>query len=709
MVQFSTFLLRSVVLRIALLCAGILFTCISVHYVVGIHSRDSVAKQLNARCKNPTAQSLSTPLVHVEASGMNNSHILVNSEHPNRVRQAALNHTRVSQMQQNPLRISLHYTGPFYGPYSHLQWIKEANQCSFASNRSECVFGSDSESAPDAVVVLAGRPDRGGLSLMKLRNLPAHRRPKSFATLIHEKDHFFRDPTKALQRSWDFKVSYHISPDDIPTIPLGKNCRYFAAIMQRSLDLGQTFSRKGGVAGFISNCGPAFRRAYVQELMRYLRVDQFGKCHRNMQVPKSMERSGNWMATKQEALMDYQFGLAFENDVQDDYVTEKIFNVLAAGAVPIYFGTKDVHSHVPRGSFIDVRDFPKPMDLAMHVRSLQANRSKFNDYLQWGSAHWKRLHQQHNCSRQWFCRVCDFLLSNRTRTSTLEKREPLAEFSRKMGSTLVVRDDSVVGHTALDSNSPLIKTALGCTQSMIVVTAASQNHLSALNNFLMSFNRTAWLQGQPVCLLVYSLGLSLHTMLRLQGIHPWVFGFRQFEFARYPKHVQMDQDGHGAYAWKPIIIKEVADEFSASSVLWLDSGNQLAPHSLDRVHRRLQCDGIFVVGIQGATWHSIRKFVRQGTLDFLIADKTRQKALMERQLLLASKVGFRASNITALNLLSSWAACALIKSCIAPPTVRGTRHRWDQAVLSVLLHSQKLGHLLWHRGGDEGIKGHIFG
>mmetsp|Transcript_11934 Transcript_11934/g.28111 ORF Transcript_11934/g.28111 Transcript_11934/m.28111 type:complete len:489 (+) Transcript_11934:217-1683(+) len=308
--------------------------------------------------------------------------------------------------QQRRFRISLYAYGGFYKPAVFKNWLDEANSCVYASNASGCAFAASTENSPDAVVVMAGRPDRGKEMLAKLRALPVSEQPRAIGAVITEADHRFKDASR--RGEWDFKVSYHKSAD----IPMGLSCQYFSSIATRNLDSSQTFSRKGGVAGFISNCGAAFRRNYVEKLMKHIQVDQFGSCLKNQPTPKEMQRGGNWMHSKQTALLGYQFGLALENDVQENYVTEKIFNVLAAGAIPIYHGTQDVYDQVPRGSFIDVRQYPDAADLGAYLKYLQQNRTAFNSYLKHGAAEWREIFERHGCERKWQCRVCDALMAD---------------------------------------------------------------------------------------------------------------------------------------------------------------------------------------------------------------------------------------------------------------------------------------------------------
>lgn len=53
-----------------------------------------------------------------------------------------------------------------------------------------------------------------------------------------------------------------------------------------------------------------------------------------------------------DALRRYQFYLAFENTCEQGYVTEKVYNALDAGIVPVYLGAPDLDIYVPKGSVI---------------------------------------------------------------------------------------------------------------------------------------------------------------------------------------------------------------------------------------------------------------------------------------------------------------------------------------------------------------------
>jgi hypothetical protein len=60
---------------------------------------------------------------------------------------------------------------------------------------------------------------------------------------------------------------------------------------------------------------------------------------------------------KMETVSRYKFSLCFENCIYPEYVSEKIYDCMAAGSIPIYLGAPDIDSIVPPSCFINFRKF----------------------------------------------------------------------------------------------------------------------------------------------------------------------------------------------------------------------------------------------------------------------------------------------------------------------------------------------------------------
>jgi hypothetical protein len=60
---------------------------------------------------------------------------------------------------------------------------------------------------------------------------------------------------------------------------------------------------------------------------------------------------------KLATISNYRFTVCLENCEYPGYLTEKIFDAMLAGTVPVYLGAPDIVDYIPRGCFIDVREY----------------------------------------------------------------------------------------------------------------------------------------------------------------------------------------------------------------------------------------------------------------------------------------------------------------------------------------------------------------
>jgi len=124
------------------------------------------------------------------------------------------------------------------------------------------------------------------------------------------------------------------------------------------------------------------RDGYVRQLMRYLKVDCFGKCLQNRRLPGKDRGRESKLGT----ISRYRFTLAFENSVCPDYVTEKFYDPLVAGSVPVYLGAPNVADFAPaRNSYIPVSDFHSPEELAGFLKHLACDEQAYGQYATWRS------------------------------------------------------------------------------------------------------------------------------------------------------------------------------------------------------------------------------------------------------------------------------------------------------------------------------------
>lgn len=82
----------------------------------------------------------------------------------------------------------------------------------------------------------------------------------------------------------------------------------------------------------------------------------------------------SWRGTvpdKREVYPNYRFGLCYENmQLVRGYITEKIFDCLRTGVIPIYWGAPDIAEAVDPAAFVDRRQFPSTEELVAYIRAM---------------------------------------------------------------------------------------------------------------------------------------------------------------------------------------------------------------------------------------------------------------------------------------------------------------------------------------------------
>ena len=76
------------------------------------------------------------------------------------------------------------------------------------------------------------------------------------------------------------------------------------------------------------------------------------------------------LETKWETLSQYDFVLCFENTLLPGWLTEKLFEALRVGTIPIYWGATDIASLVPPDCYIDMGQFAGYAELRAYLKSL---------------------------------------------------------------------------------------------------------------------------------------------------------------------------------------------------------------------------------------------------------------------------------------------------------------------------------------------------
>ncbi|KAD5318348.1 hypothetical protein E3N88_18294 [Mikania micrantha] len=170
----------------------------------------------------------------------------------------------------------------------------------------------------------------------------------------------------ARRKGYNIIMTTSLSSD----VPVG----YFSWAEYDIMGPVQPKSEKALAAAFISNCAARnFRLQALEGLEKSnIKIDSYGGCHRN--------RDGN--VNKVEALKRYKFSLAFENSNEEDYVTEKFFQSLVAGSIPVVVGAPNIQDFAPApGSILHIKDLKDIELIAKTMKHLAEDPIAYNESL----------------------------------------------------------------------------------------------------------------------------------------------------------------------------------------------------------------------------------------------------------------------------------------------------------------------------------------
>lgn len=168
------------------------------------------------------------------------------------------------------------------------------------------------------------------------------------------------------------------------------------------------------VAWVISNWSESQARvAFYYKLQRYISVDVYGGAGHSLPAGRS---------SVVDCLSKYQFYLALENSQHADYITEKLWNAVVAGAVPVVLGPsrQNYERFLPPEAFIHVDDFATVRGLARYLLMLRRNPSRLQHHLDWreGYSAVQPAFWDHH-----YCTACTAVHKNRHTTQVVHNLE----------------------------------------------------------------------------------------------------------------------------------------------------------------------------------------------------------------------------------------------------------------------------------------------
>lgn len=234
-----------------------------------------------------------------------------------------------------------------------------------------CELTTDSDRFEEATAVVFHIPD-----LVRIDELIKPPGQLWVAWSMEAKNHYPRLQDPVFMKQFDLTMTYHLDAD-VPVSYLQYDNPDIDAAF-RAEPKPKTQDKLAAL--FMSgNYDRSNRTVYVKELMRYLDIHSYGRCLRNRDLKEDKGRS-----TKLETIANYKFTLCFENSLAKDYVTEKFFDPLFAGSVPVYSGAPNVDEFAPgKHCFINIANFNTPETLAAYLQMLGRDDAAYNEYHQW--------------------------------------------------------------------------------------------------------------------------------------------------------------------------------------------------------------------------------------------------------------------------------------------------------------------------------------
>jgi alpha-1,3-fucosyltransferase 10 len=170
------------------------------------------------------------------------------------------------------------------------------------------------------------------------------------------------------------------------------------------------------------------RDRFVRELARDIPLASYGRFLKN----RAIDGPDLGCRRNIESIGRYPFCIAFENSICADYVTEKLFDPLWAGTVPVYLGAPNVRDFAPEHSFIDASDFSGPRELAAYLRHLLETPREYEAYFEWRSKPFSEKFESDldAIETDTFCRLLDVVQKRVEQQGSVPSGQPSLPFGR---------------------------------------------------------------------------------------------------------------------------------------------------------------------------------------------------------------------------------------------------------------------------------------
>lgn len=205
----------------------------------------------------------------------------------------------------------------------------------------------------------------------------------------------------------DHGIDVHMSNDEWSDIPITHMSNQYLGNFQGkdffAPATGGIGLRKPKVFALYTNCvlgKGSERNALLGELIKRFSVDSYGECHNNAKH-KLATKTGSISKDAENKIVlmsEYMFSFSMDNTDDEYNVSEKIWQSLLAGTIPIYWGPPIAHLLPCENCVINVADFNVPKgsnhlskpslaqvatNLATELKSVLSDKQKLEALTKW--------------------------------------------------------------------------------------------------------------------------------------------------------------------------------------------------------------------------------------------------------------------------------------------------------------------------------------
>ncbi|XP_078322968.1 glycoprotein 3-alpha-L-fucosyltransferase A-like [Crassostrea virginica] len=261
----------------------------------------------------------------------------------------------------------LWYNIPFY----LVPYVKNFQAKTCKNKKSNCLLTTDIKqfNMSDVVVFthtsIPGRP-------------PLKRKSQIWCFNSLETRAITHHPSNLWKDKFEWIMSYRRDADIVR--PYGKIFRkkHLHGVQKNYTELFRQKTKFG--VWMSSHCPvPSRRKAYIEELQKYVSVDTYGTCGKQ----KCGTRTNAISECLKTLSKEHKFYFSFENNICRDYTTEKLFNLYVHNLdiIPVINGPPQASQYLPKGTYLNTMDFSSPKALAETLQKIGSNETLYLQYL----------------------------------------------------------------------------------------------------------------------------------------------------------------------------------------------------------------------------------------------------------------------------------------------------------------------------------------